>query len=159
MILHMLQCVQGVWMGLMTGSGCLSRVLGPVFVSYVYTEFGTIWTFSITTGMMFAAMVWLHFVTSRINNAVSGMLQGTKKETVDEVKMESCDLQSEVTDVSLGMISRQLSFKIYYSSNKQSYTCWLVLDNYATSSFCQDWFTSICGRRQIKYNCCCFFQL
>ncbi|KAJ9599283.1 hypothetical protein L9F63_010240, partial [Diploptera punctata] len=57
---------QGVWMGLMTGAGCLSRVMGPVFVSYVYTHYGTIWTFGITTIMMAASMVWLQLVNKRL---------------------------------------------------------------------------------------------
>jgi ceroid-lipofuscinosis MFS transporter 7 len=53
---------QGVWMGMMTGSGCLSRVLGPVFGSYIYVRLGTYWTFGITTVMMAANMVWLWLV-------------------------------------------------------------------------------------------------
>ncbi|XP_063234023.1 major facilitator superfamily domain-containing protein 8 [Bacillus rossius redtenbacheri] len=61
---------QGVWMGLMTGAGCLSRVLGPVFVSYIYTELGTIWTFSLTVAMMGACMVWLAAVDRRMKRAM-----------------------------------------------------------------------------------------
>uniref|UniRef100_A0A6M2DTX9 Putative transporter/transmembrane protein n=1 Tax=Xenopsylla cheopis TaxID=163159 RepID=A0A6M2DTX9_XENCH len=57
---------QGVWMGLMTGSGCLSRVLGPVFVSVVYTRLGTIWTFSLTTAMMAVAMIGLAIVKDKL---------------------------------------------------------------------------------------------
>lgn len=50
---------QGVWMGLITGSGCLSRVFGPVFVGSIYTRLGTYWTFGITSIMMLASMIWL----------------------------------------------------------------------------------------------------
>lgn len=57
---------QGVWMGLMTGSGCLSRVMGPVFVTYIYTEFGTYWTFGMTTVMMVVSMAWLLWVSKRL---------------------------------------------------------------------------------------------
>lgn len=57
---------QGLWMGLMTGAGCLSRVMGPVFVSYIYTRYGTIWTFGITTVMMIASMVWLQVLEKRL---------------------------------------------------------------------------------------------
>lgn len=46
-------------MGLMTGSGCLSRVMGPVFVTYIYEELGTIWTFGLTTLMMIFCLFWL----------------------------------------------------------------------------------------------------
>lgn len=50
---------QGVWMGWMTGSGCLSRVLGPVFVGSIYTRLGTNWTFGVTSFMMLVSMFWL----------------------------------------------------------------------------------------------------
>lgn len=53
-------------MGLMTGSGCLSRFMGPVFVSYVYTILGTVWTFGITTAIMATSMVWLMFFQRRL---------------------------------------------------------------------------------------------
>lgn len=57
---------QGVWMGLMTGSGCLSRVMGPVFVTYVYEEFGTVWTFGFTSVMMAVSLVWLWYFQRRL---------------------------------------------------------------------------------------------
>lgn len=57
---------QGVWMGLMTGSGCLSRFMGPVFVSYVYTRLGTLWTFGITTAIMVVSMAWLLLFQGRL---------------------------------------------------------------------------------------------
>lgn len=56
---------QGVWMGLMTGSGCLSRVLGPVFVSLIYTELGTTWTFGVTAVMMTFFTVWMIIFRNR----------------------------------------------------------------------------------------------
>ena len=46
-------------MGLMTGSGCLSRVMGPVFVTHIYEEFGTVWTFGLTAVMMVLCLLWL----------------------------------------------------------------------------------------------------
>ncbi|XP_043668192.1 major facilitator superfamily domain-containing protein 8 isoform X1 [Vespula pensylvanica] len=57
---------QGVWMGLMTGAGCASRVLGPVFVSMIYTRFGTYHTFGVTGVMLLASMVWLQIVNRRL---------------------------------------------------------------------------------------------
>lgn len=57
---------QGIWMGLITGSGCLSRVMGPVFVSYIYTELGTTWTFGMTTVMMALSMIWLYIFLDRL---------------------------------------------------------------------------------------------
>lgn len=50
---------QGVWMGMITGAGCLSRILGPVCVGFVYTRHGTYPTFGFTTFMMIAAMLWM----------------------------------------------------------------------------------------------------
>ncbi|XP_039289123.1 major facilitator superfamily domain-containing protein 8 [Nilaparvata lugens] len=95
---------QGVWMGLLTGAGCLSRVLGPIFVSYVYTRFGTYWTFGITTVMMIAPMVWLHFVSSRMNSAIKCVspnfndVEMTKKQSTEK-KMENGSSNSSVNSV------------------------------------------------------------
>ncbi|XP_066253732.1 major facilitator superfamily domain-containing protein 8 [Euwallacea similis] len=57
---------QGVWMGLMTGSGCLSRVMGPVFVTHVYKEYGTVWTFGMTSVMMAVSLLWLWYFQKRL---------------------------------------------------------------------------------------------
>jgi len=57
---------QGVWMGLMTGAGCASRVLGPVFVGFIYTRLGTYHTFGITGVMLIISMVWLQLVNKRL---------------------------------------------------------------------------------------------
>lgn len=32
---------QGVWMGLLTGASGVARVLGPIFVGFIYTSYGT----------------------------------------------------------------------------------------------------------------------
>lgn len=53
-------------MGLMTSSGCFSRVLGPVFVSTIYTSLGTIWVFSVTGVMMVLSMIWLLLFKERL---------------------------------------------------------------------------------------------
>lgn len=53
---------QGVWMGLLTSTGSLARVLGPIFVALVYTELGTVWCFSILfVGMVLAFIVLILF--------------------------------------------------------------------------------------------------
>lgn len=36
---------QGLWLGILTSTGGLSRFLGPIAVSYIYTEMGPRWTF------------------------------------------------------------------------------------------------------------------
>uniref|UniRef100_A0A182TET7 Major facilitator superfamily (MFS) profile domain-containing protein n=1 Tax=Anopheles melas TaxID=34690 RepID=A0A182TET7_9DIPT len=57
---------QGTWMGIMTGSGCLSRALGPVFLSTIYTKYGLYWTFGSTAVMMAATMMWLWQMRERL---------------------------------------------------------------------------------------------
>ncbi|CAK9802300.1 Major facilitator superfamily domain-containing protein 8 [Anthophora quadrimaculata] len=57
---------QGVWMGLIVGAGCASRVLGPVFVSVIYTRFGTYYTFGSTGLILVLSMVWLQIVNKRL---------------------------------------------------------------------------------------------
>lgn len=60
-------CVfQGVWMGVLTGAGCVSRALGPVFVSAVYARRGPAATFGSTAGLTFAALLALRVVYSRL---------------------------------------------------------------------------------------------
>lgn len=53
-------------MGLMTGAGCASRVMGPVFVGLIYTRLGTYYTFGITGAMLVVSMVWLQLVDKRL---------------------------------------------------------------------------------------------
>jgi MFS transporter, ceroid-lipofuscinosis neuronal protein 7 len=78
-------------MGLMTGSGCLSRVMGPVFVSYIYTRLGTNWTFGMTTLMMAVALVILLFYRERLYPPV----------ILKEVEMKDLNsLESNVKDSS-----------------------------------------------------------
>lgn len=57
---------QGVWMGLLTGGGCLSRVMGPVFVGVIYSRYGTIVTFSITTLLLLGCMLWIFIINKRL---------------------------------------------------------------------------------------------
>ncbi|XP_012265280.2 major facilitator superfamily domain-containing protein 8 isoform X2 [Athalia rosae] len=57
---------QGVWMGLMTGAGCASRVMGPVFVGVIYTRYGTYPTFGITGVMLVLAMIWIQVLNKRL---------------------------------------------------------------------------------------------
>lgn len=57
---------QGLWMGLMTGAGCASRVMGPVFVGLIYTRWGTYHTFGLTGFTLIIAMVWILIVDKRL---------------------------------------------------------------------------------------------
>lgn len=57
---------QGLWMGILTGVGSLSRIAGPVFVSYIYTDYGTYWTFSVLAVGMLISMLGLVALYKRI---------------------------------------------------------------------------------------------
>ena len=48
---------QGTWMGILTAAGSLARICGPVFVSEIYKEFGTYWTYGTTAGSFVLAAV------------------------------------------------------------------------------------------------------
>ena len=57
---------QGVWFGVLTGTGSLARVMGPIFVSYVYTYYGTYWTFGILEVGMILALIELIVMYPRL---------------------------------------------------------------------------------------------
>lgn len=57
---------QGVWMGLMIGSGGLSRFVGGVVLGYVYTEFGIMWLHGLIAAVMALLFVWLCFILNRL---------------------------------------------------------------------------------------------
>nr|XP_023023501.1 major facilitator superfamily domain-containing protein 8 [Leptinotarsa decemlineata]XP_023023502.1 major facilitator superfamily domain-containing protein 8 [Leptinotarsa decemlineata] len=85
---------QGVWMGLMTGSGCLSRVMGPVFVTYIYEQYGTIWTFTLTAIMMLSCLIWLlSFQT--VLNPKEMVSKNEGRELNDAMHFESVILNEE----------------------------------------------------------------
>lgn len=56
-------------MGILTGAGCLSRALGPIFVSTVYARRGPDATFGSTAGLTLAALAALRLVYSRLRPA------------------------------------------------------------------------------------------
>lgn len=62
-------CVQGVWQGVLTGAGCLSRALGPVFVAAVYARHGPVATFGSTAALTLAALAALRAVYGRLRPA------------------------------------------------------------------------------------------
>lgn len=57
---------QGVWMGIMMGTGSFARAIGTVILSFMYVELGTSKTFVITSVMMFAYGVWMVLVYKRL---------------------------------------------------------------------------------------------
>lgn len=53
---------QGVWVGLIVGSGCLARIVGPVCIGFVYARYGMYWTFGITGLTVLLGMFWIWLV-------------------------------------------------------------------------------------------------
>lgn len=83
-------------MGLMTGSGCLSRVMGPVFVTYIYEEFGTIWTFGLTTVMMVLCLLWLlYFKKILIPAEIEIVHEGQEMQEISMVTVPLNEKQTE----------------------------------------------------------------
>jgi len=48
---------QGLWMGILTSAGSLARIAGPIFVSEIYKEFGTYWTYGLCCMSLVLTMV------------------------------------------------------------------------------------------------------
>uniref|UniRef100_A0AC11C281 Major facilitator superfamily domain containing 8 n=1 Tax=Ovis aries TaxID=9940 RepID=A0AC11C281_SHEEP len=57
---------QGVYMGWLTASGSAARILGPVFISQVYTAWGPRWAFSLVCGMVVLTITLLGVVYRRL---------------------------------------------------------------------------------------------
>ncbi|KAJ6668783.1 hypothetical protein lerEdw1_012267 [Lerista edwardsae] len=57
---------QGVYMGWLTASGSGARVLGPVFVSQLYTHLGPRWAFSLICGIIVLSLLLLEVVYKRL---------------------------------------------------------------------------------------------
>ncbi|ODM98429.1 Major facilitator superfamily domain-containing protein 8 [Orchesella cincta] len=57
---------QGLWMGALTSISSLSRVIGPIFVTFIYTNYGTIVTSATATGLMILTFLLLVIVYKRL---------------------------------------------------------------------------------------------
>uniref|UniRef100_A0A669QC54 Major facilitator superfamily domain containing 8 n=1 Tax=Phasianus colchicus TaxID=9054 RepID=A0A669QC54_PHACC len=57
---------QGVYMGWLTASGSGARILGPVFVSQIYTHLGPRWAFSLICGVVVVSLLVLEVVYKRL---------------------------------------------------------------------------------------------
>ncbi|XP_068798144.1 major facilitator superfamily domain-containing protein 8 isoform X2 [Struthio camelus] len=57
---------QGVYMGWLTASGSGARILGPVFVSQIYTHLGPRWAFSLICGIVVLSLLVLEIVYKRL---------------------------------------------------------------------------------------------
>ncbi|KAH0615974.1 hypothetical protein JD844_026674 [Phrynosoma platyrhinos] len=57
---------QGIYMGWLTASGSAARILGPVFVSQLYTHLGPRWAFSLICGIVVLSLLLLEAVYKRL---------------------------------------------------------------------------------------------
>ena len=75
---------QGLWMGLLTAVGSLARIVSPIFVSEIYKEFGTYWTFGLCAGSIVLAMVVTLATYGRLVPLETRMArqEGSKKESI-----------------------------------------------------------------------------
>jgi len=75
---------QGLWMGLLTAVGSLARIVSPIFVSEIYKEFGTYWTFGLCAGsIVLATLVTLATYTRLVPLETRMARQrGNEKESV-----------------------------------------------------------------------------
>ncbi|MPC35351.1 Major facilitator superfamily domain-containing protein 8 [Portunus trituberculatus] len=87
---------QGLWMGVLTGIGSLGRILGPIFVSYIYTNFGTYWCF----GTLSVCMLVAFFVETVIYRRLVPMKVPVPKKTQHAYDGPAAITQSNGTEVS-----------------------------------------------------------
>nr|KAF6347003.1 major facilitator superfamily domain containing 8 [Pipistrellus kuhlii] len=57
---------QGVYMGWLTASGSAARILGPVYISQVYTSWGPRWAFGLVCGIVLLSITLLGVVYKRL---------------------------------------------------------------------------------------------
>ncbi|XP_042324189.1 major facilitator superfamily domain-containing protein 8 isoform X2 [Sceloporus undulatus] len=57
---------QGIYMGWLTACGSAARILGPVFVSQLYTHLGPRWAFSLICGIVVLSLLLLEAVYKRL---------------------------------------------------------------------------------------------
>ncbi|KAM9143320.1 major facilitator superfamily domain-containing protein 8 isoform 2-T3 [Pangshura tecta] len=78
---------QGVYMGWLTASGSGARILGPVFVSQIYTHLGPRWAFSLICGIIVFSLLLLETVYKRLTAFSVRFLH--KLDRTNEVKIKN----------------------------------------------------------------------
>ena len=70
-------------MGLLSAFGSFSRILGPLFVSYIYTNFGTYWTMGSMAATLIISFVVTLLAYNRLvpMNIDASMTSNTNAET------------------------------------------------------------------------------
>ena len=80
-------------MGLLSGSGSLARVSGPVFVGWIYREYGTYWTMGLPLVGLVIGLILMLFAYKRLVPFMTRFAQ-PKQTGIDLQNMES-ELETE----------------------------------------------------------------
>ena len=64
--MNIFNVLQGTWMGLLSASGSLARVSGPLFVGWIYREYGTYWTMGLPLLGLVVGLVLMIFAYKRL---------------------------------------------------------------------------------------------
>ena len=65
-MISILNILKGTWMGLLSASGSLARVSGPLFVGWIYREYGTYWTMGLPLLGLVVGLVLMIFAYKRL---------------------------------------------------------------------------------------------
>lgn len=88
---------QETWMVLMTGSGCLSRAMGLVFLSTIYTILDLYCTFCSTAIMMAGTMLWLvrnRLIPTDYDNPLTEQEKLTVSSKKDPAGLDSSEMEN-----------------------------------------------------------------
>ena len=58
--------IKGFWLGMLGMCGSLSRVVGPIVVSYIYEELGTYWSYGIIIFVLSLALILILLSYTRL---------------------------------------------------------------------------------------------
>ena len=75
-------------MGLLSGSGSLARVSGPLFVGWIYREYGTYWTMGLPLVGLVIGLILMIFAYKRLIPFMQRIAQ-QKENGIDLQNMES----------------------------------------------------------------------
>lgn len=73
---------QGVWMGLIGGSNCAARMLGAIYVGWVYTGCGMYVTFGSTAVMVVVTMLWMWWFRDHFETVIAEQMLPTRETDV-----------------------------------------------------------------------------
>ena len=65
-MINILNILKGTWMGLLSASGSLARVSGPLFVGWIYREYGTYWTMGLPLLGLVVGLVLMIYAYKRL---------------------------------------------------------------------------------------------